>query len=764
MTDQNIESGAIGRRFLRFSHAWTFVIVSSLLTWLILWHGVPSVRHDWLFPVDGSQFVSRMLQLGTGWSSGGLGEPNPYPMTYFVTLPLALISLAIGPVGATALLVILAGASLAYAGSAIATRLNLAPIAGLACALFLAFNPWTYNKIVAGHLTQAIAYAGLAIVLSELAGDTRSSWRLLFGMVLAALQIQFFLIAVACCIARVREIAVLRAILAGVLAFLPTFVGIALDRETLLSWPLTIPWENAQSVPLRAGYLLNGYPPGYAQNAFNGVAAAGLWIALGMALAALFARPSKSTLAIAGAGAAALLFASGTTGLLGGVWRWSIVHVPVIGVFREMYDLIAVVAIAYALLATRTIARVRYGQWAFLGASLCLLTAWLTHAPWAWWVSAAAVPLPEQAIHNVARYAVLPAFQPVSFEGRGSGADPLFIPFAPANTPINSLFPTYPVDEALGRYSIDRDDAELRRLGVGMVICREGFAEDRAALYIYGRGVLRARPCSTGAVLLRDPAPIVAVASSVSICSVCPDAGSGNVFFGDLTPGLASLPDAQPTAAFQAIPALRAETDPTRAWIDARLAFAQRPIVSQPFGGAYTTSRAALQLPHAGFALALVRGSLWNDRHVRISSNTHGYSWLRLPPETSSVTCTGECAIAGVGDPGPYAGAPPGAAARALGATYIGPWIVRLRIPGDGAKILRFTEHYDASWIALPWPGVRRLPHVRIDGALNGWLLPAPSAPADIVLVELAALLQLVAGLIGFPIALVLLVRAREHA
>ncbi len=96
---------------------------------------------------------------------------------------------------------------------------------------------------------------------------------------------------------------------------------------------------------------------------------------------------------------------------------------------------------------------------------------------------------------------------------------------------------------------------------------------------------------------------------------------------------------------------------------------------------------------------------------------------------------------------------PPPPHARSLDFRRVAPWLYVVDRPSDGARLLRFNERYDAGWTAFA--AGHTLPHVRLDAAVNGWLLTPSSHP--VVLLHVIAMLQFLAEIFGIICAVAML-------
>jgi len=677
----------------------------------------------------------------------GLGQPQPYPMTYFVAWPLALADLFAGGRATLAGFSLVVAGAVQYAGARVAAVLGAGNVAALATGAFFLFNPWTYSRVVAGHLTMPLACAGLALVAAELLERVPDPRRIAFAVLVAAMQTQFILIAFALCALRVRVRSVRVAVLLGLAVFSPTILGIAFGAGTLLSWPLTVAWENSQSVALGRGVLLQGYFTRYADAPFAVFGWWGVLTFVALAVAGVVAVRSRRIAIAAFLGLATLLIAAGTTGPLGVLWRWAIVNAPVVGVYRELYDLIGPVTIAYAVCAAAAMARFSVLRWPALAGALILVAAWVVNPPARMWVAQESLPQPGPQLRAAARYALMPPFQPQSYEGRGAGSDQLFLGTSAANAPLNALLPTYPADAALAAYWLHGDTSELAKLGVDVIECRPAFREIGAAAFVvrtHGR-------CVSGDTELRDAAPIFGLQTEPGRCSLCSQAGNGNLFIGDAGGPWPLHPVRQP----------RSAVDPALGWIDARIVYAQRPELGQGLGGAYTSQAATPLEIESGSPkiLAAVEGSLRDERGATVTASTGGYHWVRLRGDPRKLYCYGRCLVVGTGDDSGVPLSAPATEAGALPSRIAASWLAEVSLPPQGGGVVRFLENYDPYWIAFGMPGFRPLVHLRLDASINGWRLPARPAPQWMLVVNALAFAQLLAGVAGFSCALVIVAR-----
>lgn len=726
-----------------------YVAAIGLLVAATLAHGVPALRHDWLWPVDRAAFVNSLANWTSGWDPSGLGRPAPHLTQYILAAPLLLIGFLFGSAAALAIYLSLIGFLIAHAARRIAARFGLSPIAALAIALLLTASPWTYNELVAGHLAMLLAYACTALLCTELLmdePDVRLSTLCVFGI---AFQPQFFLLIALLCIARFKAVAARAGLAYGAVAFLPYVVGVTSQFRWIEMTPFAMTWERMQSVPLAAGVVLRGYFTHYSAGFDGPLGTTGVLFFALMALAAPVVMRRRRVWILSAILILLLFGAAGTSGPLSAIFVAGFRRVPAFGLYRELYDLVGLVAVGYALSAGIVFSRFPVLRWPALISASLLLVVWLVSPPSQFWVSLLDLPPPPR-VESGGRYALMPPHQPLSYDGRGSGMDPAFMYASLAATPLNTYALEFPESNALQeQWSAGRDRA-LARLGTTQIICRKGFRESNAAAVVLGDAIKAAgsQTCEQPRVLISDPAPIIALQGAPHICSLCSAVGDGNIFFGDVDGGVAeALHVPLQNGAYVSLAAPRGGADPATEWIDARLEFVSDPSLSQAFGGVFTTSSSWLSLQPARFVLVNVRGKLRARSGAIIAQDTAGYRWTPLPKNAVTARCVGRCTIALEGTPStaPLDASP--VRAQAVSWKALTPWLLLARVPAGRAQIIRYLESYDRWWVAL-YRG-RTVFHVRLDASINGWTLPPRAQPETIVLLHESSLVQIFCELVG---------------
>jgi hypothetical protein len=722
-----------------------FYVTATLLK------GVPALRHDWLWPVEPHAFVEYLVSWTSGWDLSGLGRPATHVAQYLLVLPLLLIGVLTGSAAALGAYAALIGAVTAHAAVRIAKHHGLGPAGSLILAAFLCLNPWVYNKLVAGHLAMLLSYASTTLVWSELLApqpDVRTTTLAMFG---ASFQPQFFFLAWAGCLVRRNSKAARTAAAYGGIALLPFLAGIASHPATVAAIPITTTWERLQSVRFDDALLLRGYFTHY-DAPFDGRAGTiGVALFAAVAAVAIVACRGRMTAVVAALAIVLALVASGTRGPLAPLMTAGFENFPPFGFYRELYDVVGLIAAGYVLLSASAFARFPALLAAGAVSAALLAVVWVHSPPSRLWLNAFELPLTERG-DEPGRYAVFPPYQPVKYGDDGSGIDPAQSYRSLQTTPLDTYLFQFPESTALEAYWRDGSTRELARLGTNRLICRQGFSESADAASLLGSAVLG--PASSGCrqvqPAMTQAAPLFALQNGSHLCTLCRHVGDGDVFFGDVDPSIASSIGIAADASndYEGLAHLRGGNDPRTEWIDARLSFASNPDIAQAFGGAFTTSTRLLQIAVVKQILVDVRGTLRDDRDRRIASDTNGYLWISLPPDVRALRCEGACAIALEGNPPRTASLEGGTApSTALAWRRLAPWIVVVELPAGRRQLVRSLDYYDSLWFAMA--GGRFAQHLRLDAALNGWLVSPHDAPETLVIVHGASALELLLEVIA---------------
>ncbi|MGD1068348.1 MAG: hypothetical protein ABR975_16175 [Vulcanimicrobiaceae bacterium] len=701
-------------RVARLAVVLVAIATAALFASFVCQSGVPALRHDWSWPPDRALAWPWLRDSSAGWTSSGLGAARAYPTDYLIDVAIAA---AIACFGAAAGLFVIAwaAAALVFAAAFALVRPPLErPWVGLPAGVVAVFNPWTYDEVVAGHLLMIIAFAAMGLTVATLRDRRRAP---LIEVLLAFHQLQFFVVCILVALRRLCRAEHRRMLVVLLLVVAPIAVGVVFDRHSLLQTPRLVSWEREQAVAPLDALLLRGYYTGYARPTEPWSM---LGIALTLALAALGAWRARREPAARLAVTAIVLvvaFAGALLSPFAEIVGRAYALVPALSLYRETYDVVGLVLLAYLVL-WQTLAASRVAMLIGGLAAACSLIGWVVAPPAHWWVAAATIPRPVADVPAGARVAFLPAFQPLAFDGRGSGADPDARIFPSGGTALNEYLPSYPVNAALARAaSTGRTDA-LAALSVTALVCRPWLATVQFSVSRVV-GAPTEVPCRSQR--LAGAPELALVPGTPPTVSVGARLGAHAVLFSDLGVG----------------PAL---VDPSQSWIDASFAFAAEPELAQAYGGVYTQSDLPLAVPPAARAalVGVAAGSLLDDRD-RVIARAGALAWREVDG-ARELRCHGACVVAALADGLPHDPAErPVSQGQAVAFFHPLSWLVEARVPAHTeTAVLVWNEGYDPHW-ALYGTSAR---HVRTDGVVNGWILPGDPTERRITIVHIAAALQ----------------------
>jgi hypothetical protein len=717
--------------------------------------GMPSMRHDWALPATTQAFRAQAADALSTWHADGIGWPNVYPTSWIFFLAQWLFSWIIEPrliIGI--LLFIVAGFAVAACRRLTAKHGGVLPAA---LAVFALFNPWCYTQLVAGHLGMMLAYAATLLLIAELrVGRTRSPVIVLCIIAISA-QIQYLVGTVG--------LGVLVGLLTGDFCIallastfcIPAAIGIVAERGYLDAIPYLLTWQKSQSLAPTDAPLLLGYFASYTKPVRHAFALGVEAFAVIAFLGAVHDRNRRSTWFIALGSMSALIYSLGIYGPWPQAYAWIVVNVHPSGLFRELYDLLGYVAVGYLVFAALAALVSPALRWLSVAGAFCLIGAWIMHPPSTYWVDGERLPAAPVSLRTDARFALIPAFQPLRYLNEGSGTDPDLYPHPVNRAPLNQYFPTYPAETALAKFINDHQTQDLSALGVGTIISRPFFSSDVPALAeqlvltpavpLAGRAEVREIPA----------APLLSLLPAPQIASLDTTLGFGNVFMLDaMQAGIG--PDLVHN--FRILHDRESSIHPESAWVDVRLTFIADPEYGQALGGVFTRSTVPYEVRIDGDErlLTFVRGRLMDETGRTLATTTPGYVWIMVPNSTSSVHCDGACvivALASFDRELPLNG--PAHIASPVPIRTIFPWLATAEVtqPSVCRPLLRYNVRYDPAWTV--WSSGTTLTHVRVDATVNGWMLPCEIGSRTLIIIQVVSALQqcaevLVTFMIGFAL------------
>ncbi len=719
-----------------------------------------------------------------------MGAPTPYPNAFPLFLILGALASVVGGVLTHVLEFALFGYVISIGVMMIASEFG-APVpamAGLVC--FALCNPWTYTELVAGHGFSLFGYGGSLVLASCLVSRRPHERRLLAVSLCLAVQVQFALISLLGYLLFALRCGLYR-VLCVMFAFtLPLFVSAIAYREEFARIPYLVDWENQQSVDPTSAAFLRGYFTGYdsvlpvwghvADGAFSVIAALGF-------LYALYRKDIRDGV-VGAVGLLFLLAAGGIHTPLRPVFVWIVQHLRVSGVFRELYDLVAFVAIALVLLCASSSSKLRGVSWLLFLAGAAVVMSWLSSPPAQYWIEASALTESSSSGASLGRVLLVPGVQPMTFEGRGSGLDPQLNIWPSGHEPINSNVFSFPSDAIIGSVERQIPYIPVGSVGVGAVIDRSHLRTDYASLA--GQLALPVQPTrGTASSLSKVPLgkllPLVSLSEQPRLGTVAATPGSGNVNFADAR-AAADNGGSELPATWAGMPRLtpfEATARVSRAsagWVESSLGFFEEPRMAQGIGGVLTTSpNALIDVKPGAYALCYLKGELVAGAQV-VARSDPTLHWIRFPASVHAVACRGLCELVAQAQSLPQLPTvPPVALWKQVPFREYLPWLYEVWLPAGNRAALRLDMNYAPGWRAvsigssihrLAVPTLESWPHLRLDTATNGWIVPARVGSQRLWIVEEGAAYVFVAevALVAMQLAIGILLlnksRIRRHS
>ncbi len=706
----------------------------------------PVLRHDWQWWPGREGLAALLEQTTSPWLSSGFGTLTLYQPN----VPFAAALLASGPIGNASLsfvlyMLLIAGVCLWAVRDAVTSLgVESATLRSALCAVFL-FNPWTYTEIVAGHAFMVFALAMTLLLFIRTAASTINLTQTTILLALLIPQLQFFL--VACIYVAVAAIVRRRYMLliAPPLCALPVLINILGNRGTLLGTVHTLPWLYNLSVEPNQAVFLLGYFAGYTKPVASIFTGAMVLLLLGTFGIVIRNRRALPMLLVSGGTLVLVLLSQGLKGPLKEPLSALFSALPEFSLYRELYDVLGFVLAGYIVLCALE-PRPRWWSKSLVVASAATMMAiWIAHPPRAFWTGLGNVPHVAVQPEPHSRFALIPAFQPLSFEGRGSGIDPDAFPRGGDQYPVNETFPTYPVERALATFQKNGDSSELAALSVSQIIVRPHYAPAPFQAAVAGRLRIGKKLARYHPIAF----PEMSMSGTPNLGTLNRSLAADGIFFADVTSDMRDqLPLAILAGSFANSVSAPIDTTNERAgWIDARLIFTRYPELAQAHGGAYTEAPGKALSVKGPFLLVNVDGKLLTASGRKIAGIVaRRFQWAALPPGVDSVRCRGRCLVALQGRPPPNLPLEPVPvqSIRTLPFKRIFPWLLVAQLPDRRWKTIRYNVRFTTGWAA--YTQLRPLPHFRFDTIANGWLLPsARERGGYLVLVETTAAEQVAA-------------------
>lgn len=724
-------------------------VVAAIFLEFALHKGVPVLRHDWGLPHNSEGWRAFAKAMTSGWDQNGIGQPRPYPTLYILGPLLAAIGLGFGSYWAIASFLGAIAFFMIAGTRKLANAFDAPHWVGISLAISALFNPWMFEELVAGHLTMMLSLSVCLFFAASLISGRVSPLGLFICGYIAAFQIQYGLLAAFILfLIRPKYAVFFLTLLGSLTSLLPSIIGIALSRSFLSHIPYFLYWQLNNSVPLNKGLFLDGYSPNYAHspNILFDLASTSLLFSALISFRVCHdsVRRRELVLRLIAAALLLLIFCSGLRGPASQVYIQLLKFRPIL-VFRELFDLIGIVALVYLILAAIGAGRSPIARAATGIAAVCFLSAWIVFPPFVYWVPADAVPKANivSKADNL-RFVMMPWLQPLRFYKMGSGADPDIYARANNYTPLNQYQYSYPVGEAIASYIRTGNVNALEALSVAQIYTRSYFSSNLTAI-VGGNPADESLPMTSAATRL-SPRP------ELELTSIPPSSdrilpyehpyllGNGKPFV--------FLENASP------VETSPASSSAVRSWISLDEASPGFPNIGSPFGGAFTLSHLAkLSVPHHQplAVLARIRGELRGDGHL-LSRSTLGWRWVPLE-NARSLTCDGSCAVT-LWQTRPFPAIPQTKRSPisrfAIPFRELLPYVITARIrlasPLAHRSLIVYRSRYDVNWRLF---GLSSPEHVDYSMIFNAFELPRGFDGGSFVIIDIAAALQASAMLIS---------------
>jgi hypothetical protein len=424
------------------------IAASTVISTALLLHGsVPSVRHDWQWPVLSGTFVALAHLKVDAWWWQGFGSPSIAAQLHpFFVLP----SLAAGILSpyATLVLVCILIWSAASGGmvALLRDRFGVNGAGSVAGAAAYAFAPLVVVKMVAGHLAFLVAYAAIPLALWSAMGLEFSAAVLLAAaLAIASVQLQVFALALGL-VVLFRRLPV---------HYVAASIAIAICTATPHLWSLlrpgasvvtqgmitSRPWELSLSSPIGPALVGLGYfePYWHQATASHFMLDRFLPATYAIGIAGVVCSVSCAfRFRLVAVYALGVALVAGLLGPLSAPLSYAFLTFPAFSALRELYDMALLIVFsgscAFAIIVSRLPAR---GAW-----TIALVTSAIAILPWMDGLvlgQTSRAPVTADLSVNLdsisaatpwSRLLILPPVNPSGSDaGTSAGADPLALPY-----------------------------------------------------------------------------------------------------------------------------------------------------------------------------------------------------------------------------------------------------------------------------------------------------------------------------------------------
>jgi len=345
---------------------------------ILLQRGAIGFRHDWAIP----QYQEQVSQFGFesfySWLSQSLGINPSYPADFLLKIMFGFLSLSGlgGEVLSKAFAIsaiFLSGLFMYYLCRSMRLQGKSSFIAGI----FYMFTPVMFNRIVAGQIAYIFAYALSPLVIALFMKSVENhtvQYRivvmtgLLFAF--AGVQIQFLVMLLALLliysfltrnvkelVARVKALSIVSSIVFLVHAFwlIPLIANSGL--RVPIGQAATLSWFQAQSPSFVDALRLTGFISRYFESSVGtSVVPINLWLFVSFLIplivfSAVVLRPcDRRVIFFTLIAVISLFFAKGLNPPFEGIFVWMFWNIPLTAIFREVYHLMFIPALAFAVL------------------------------------------------------------------------------------------------------------------------------------------------------------------------------------------------------------------------------------------------------------------------------------------------------------------------------------------------------------------------------------------------------------------------------